>query len=566
MLLPRTHREFSARVGLIVAIVCAGGAPTAAEATGSGTSTAGYYTASTVFETGLPSAAVQNQMIDCFNTGTCAETGAAVLRYPMPCNGSGTSDCTGCYRIIGGAPIKIGDVAVVGGRPTCQPTNGQSQIMVFVGAEMHCQGGAATCTDGELRLSCEMRSIAGGAQFDQALIYDKECFGGRPHARRARVIASTGAPTFSPVPVTPCSAGYYGVNGGVNGETCNFCANGTYSDTQGATACTACVAPVPANANPGSLTWNSTGTRSSASDCKVATFTCASPYQANASAGTCDLPACSVAITTTAANSPSSAGGGNGSLSVSASGGQGTLTFTLSPGSQAPVTGSATATFSGLASGTWTIRVDDSGAANCHASTTVTLMDPNPGASPSPEPSPVASPCAATTQYQGYTAIPLPSRSDGSTYMYWVPDSSLGNANCGMSASCRNGHLEGGTYWPPESGAGYGRQNVSYATFKCVNGAWMQPTPPQGICMCRCSSLLYSSTWDDTGELQYGMCTADMPGGPGHGGTSAPFCGTKGTAFRQGAGMVPYPAVPANPNMIDTTCPTAGVGGGIPDP
>ena len=263
------------------ALAATGGSPTAAGVAASST----YYNSSTVFNLDQPSTATKTQMIDCFNTGTCAETGTTVLRYPMPCAGSGASDCTGCYKMIGTQMVRIGDVTPNGtGAPTCVPARTETQIMVFVGSEMHCPSAAASCSDGELRLSCAMRTIAGAdvGGTDQILTYDKECFSGRAHSRRARGLIITDP---SPVPVILCDAGFTGPDGG----PCTACSNTSYKSTQGSAACTTCSGPTPANAIPGSVTWTTAGTgRTSPNDCMITDFACNSPYVKNMATKTCD--------------------------------------------------------------------------------------------------------------------------------------------------------------------------------------------------------------------------------------------------------------------------------------
>jgi len=206
----------------------------------------------------------------------------------MPCSGSGSEDCTGCYALRGGSPVRVGDLNLSTG--TCEGIGSSSEqkIRVFVGYERKCPTGTPvgdTCTgDGQLFLSCSMTSedTSGG---DAGFIFNKECFAGTPYVRRAKMAAATvtvipsAIPTWSPV----CAAGTMGIY-----PSCLPCSDTSYKATSGNGGCTECVPPNISNSLTSSISTAGT-TKTSASDC-VVSFTCNNPYVQNLGQNRCDPP------------------------------------------------------------------------------------------------------------------------------------------------------------------------------------------------------------------------------------------------------------------------------------
>lgn len=231
-----------------------------------------------------PDAAKQLELIACFTTGDCKQDDKIRI-YPMPCEGSGGQDCTGCYEMRGGSPIRIGDLNPSG---TCAGVGNaiDQKLRVFVGYERSCPTGTAvgaSCTDGQLLLSCSVSSegATGGSQ----LAYNQDCFSGRPYVRRAKAAEgiTTVVPSIVPAGPVGCAPGTTG-----NYPSCTPCNDTSYKATAGNAACTECVPPSITNGE--NILPSTTGTtKTSVSDCRVS-FDCIYPYVRNLVTRACDAP------------------------------------------------------------------------------------------------------------------------------------------------------------------------------------------------------------------------------------------------------------------------------------
>jgi len=234
-----------------------------------------------------PSAATQLELIKCFTTGECKQDDKIRI-YPMACEGSGNADCTGCYHLQGGNPVRVGDLGTDG---TCKGVGkaNDQMLRVFVGYERSCPAGTAVgdpCFDGQLLLSCSVTSEGGAGAGGSSLTYNQDCFSGRPYVRRggAGATLSTALPSFIPMGPAFCDVGSSGTY-----PNCVPCSDTSYKFTTGDGACTECAAPVIANAS--SQTYSTAGTsKTSANDCKVVNYYCASGYLKNTLQQTCDAP------------------------------------------------------------------------------------------------------------------------------------------------------------------------------------------------------------------------------------------------------------------------------------
>lgn len=232
-----------------------------------------------------PTLTTQLELIGCFTTGNCKQDDKIRI-YPMPCEGSAGSDCTGCYRMQGGAPIRIGDLNSFG---TCSGVGeaNEQKLRVFVGYERSCPVGTpigASCSDGQLLLSCNVSSEgdAGASQ----LSYNQDCFAGRPYVRRAQAgtTVATALPSYIPMGAPICDVGTGGVY-----PSCLPCSDTSYKSTTGDGSCIECASPLIANAL--SPTYSTAGTsKSSVNDCKVVDFTCMSGFVKNSLSQSCDAP------------------------------------------------------------------------------------------------------------------------------------------------------------------------------------------------------------------------------------------------------------------------------------
>jgi len=249
---------------------------------------ASSYLDTTRIEYTRPTPTERLELIDCFKNGNCAQD-AKIRIYPMPCNGSGTDDCTGCYAVRGGSPVRVGDLNPTG---TCAGIGvpSEQKIRVFVGYERKCPTGIPvgdTCTGvGQLFLSCSMTS-EGTSGGDAGFVYNKECFSGTPYVRRAKSAIPT--ITASPLPVAP--VGQTGCDAGTTGiyPACVSCTDTSYKPTIGNAACTQCVPPVIVDSTRVMVTTAGT-TKTSVNDCRVADFTCMTGYTKNVPNQTCTLP------------------------------------------------------------------------------------------------------------------------------------------------------------------------------------------------------------------------------------------------------------------------------------
>lgn len=231
-----------------------------------------------------PSASTQLELITCFTTGDCKQDDKIRI-YPMPCEGSGDKDCTGCYRLQGGTPIRVGDLNPNG---TCAGVGDakEQKLRVFVGYERSCPAGTAvgdSCTDGQLLLSCSVSSE--GDEGASQLSYNQECFAGRPYVRRAKAVdgLATVVPSIGvagPVGCAPGTTGTY--------PSCVPCSDTSYKATAGNTACAECVPPSITNSENVISSTEGT-TKTSVNDCRVS-FTCLYPYVLNRVNRTCDAP------------------------------------------------------------------------------------------------------------------------------------------------------------------------------------------------------------------------------------------------------------------------------------
>lgn len=235
-----------------------------------------------------PDASTQLELIDCFKNGNC-EQDDKIRIYPMPCGGSGGADCTGCYEMRGGAPVRVDDLNSAGtcagmGSPNVQ------KLRVFVGYERKCPSGTtvgAACTgDGQLLLSCSMSTESTAGVNESGFIFNKDCFAGTPYVRRARApaVTVTVVPSSVPTALKSCDAGTTGIY-----PNCITCSDTSYKSTFGSEACTECASP---NINNSDIRNYSTAgsTKSSVNDCRVESFTCASGYFPNPVNQTCTIP------------------------------------------------------------------------------------------------------------------------------------------------------------------------------------------------------------------------------------------------------------------------------------
>lgn len=233
-----------------------------------------------------PNAAAQLELINCFTTGNCTQENRIQI-YPMPCEGSGTSDCTGCYRLQGGIPIRVDDLNSAG---TCAGRGdpNEQKLRVFVGYEQSCPSGTpvgSTCSDGQLLLSCRIVSEGVAGVGDSVLGYNQDCFSGRPYVRRAKAPAATVTVLPSSVPVGPSGCGV-----GTTGTYpyCVPCSDSSYKSTTGNASCTQCAAPIIEHSE--NIAYTTAGTtKSSANDCRVDNFTCMNGYIQNTTTQSCDL-------------------------------------------------------------------------------------------------------------------------------------------------------------------------------------------------------------------------------------------------------------------------------------
>lgn len=498
-----------------------------------------------------PNASTQLELISCFTDGNCREDDKIRI-YPMPCEGSGAADCTGCYALRGGSPSRIGDLNSAG---NCQGVGQENEqkLRVFVGYERNCPDGTAVgaaCTDGQLLLSCAVSTEGVAGVGDSLLSYNKDCFAGRAYVRKARGTSATVTVTPSNIPSTvpPCPAGTTGT-----APSCTPCSDTSYKPTSGPAACTVCTTPtVPFSA---SVTYSTAGTtKTSVNDCQVATLTCQSGYTANAETDTCDPETCALGFSITGLNNPSTLYPTSGSVSGAASGAVGSVSFSISPATGTVTPSGSSVSVTGLSAGTYTLSASDNGATGCLRSQSVTLALATSGPSPTPTPTSTSTPtglaCSATTKYINTTAINLPAGVSGATYNFYSP-SNLASVNCSFQESCREFRVCGTTAYssqdsPPSA--------MTIARWVCMSGDWVLPNPPQGLCMCPCTPLIYPGcSTDAIDKLRAGMCKS-----------GSSFCGLQGQTFQQGRGMV---GIPTNNNRINSSCGSAPHGGGgyLPD-
>jgi len=134
------------------------------------------------------------ELIDCFKNGNC-EQDDKIRIYPMPCSGSGAEDCTGCYTVRGGSPVRVGDLNPSTGTCAGIGSNSEQKIRVFVGYERKCPSTVPvgdSCTgDGQLLLSCSMSTEGTAGVSDSLLPFNKDCFSGSPYIRRVKTAAPT---------------------------------------------------------------------------------------------------------------------------------------------------------------------------------------------------------------------------------------------------------------------------------------------------------------------------------------------------------------------------------------
>ncbi len=171
----------------------------------------------------------------------------------------------------------------------------------------------------------------------------------------------------------PCDAGMTGAGGSL----CTQCPSGTYKNSQGPAACTACT--IPSIPNSTSVTVTSPPASTSVNDCQV-NFVCSSPYTANLATRTCDAAAAACALTASvnASGSPTSASATNGSISITTSGAVGAVTFAITPASGSLSQSGNNGTYSGLGIGNYTITASDGGVTGCTRTVNHSLAPPVP--------------------------------------------------------------------------------------------------------------------------------------------------------------------------------------------
>lgn len=371
-----------------------------------------------------PDPAVQMKLIDCFTTGNCVHDDKIRI-YPMPCEGSGAADCTGCYRMHGGRPVRIQDLNSAGtcagvGRPD------EQKLRVFVGYERNCPGATTAgtaCADGQLLLSCTISSEGATSVADSMLGYNKDCFAGRPYVRQGSAhvvnVVTTATPTVAPSNMAQCPAGMTGVY-----PACTYCSDTSYKPTSGSGACTQCASPAINNSETVFYTTAGT-TKTSVNDCRVSDFTCKSSFVKNAAASTCD-PSCQMSFDITHVRSATSSSVSDGALSALAStASAGPVNFSISPnlGTMSPVGSSSSGStnmfwtdVSGLPAGSYSVTATDASDVACTLTRTAVITStPAPSPTPSPTPSPV---CRLAVEQTGVRDTSGPGLSDGSFSFY----------------------------------------------------------------------------------------------------------------------------------------------------